>query len=444
MAIFIKRMLATISIPVLVCYNFFLLYLYLTDKHEVDAQLPNATFFNRSELQEDVLLFISESEGNGCPENTVDRENTVERENSTIDPILGLYDSSRTYKIHPFAVVGEEWKSLNSSWHVCLSTQVTVNLLFWVKNQAEMWKGPLSVSVFTPDTDYAIALTMIEYLQSCFPEVRERVCFHMGYPAHLPPRYVSTDEANVTYDCEDPESVNKMLVQQLRSLSLSNYLKNTPYPQNLMRNLARQSCPNEYTFTPDVDMIPVQGMSEQLNEFTTRNATKTCKKCAFVIPTYEIHNNVTTNPVDKDELKVLLESKLAQRFHIKVYAPNQASSNLDVWEKGNMSTKLEIMYNVTWHKMWEPIYVAKSDVPLFDERFIGYGFVRNSQVLEMNKAGYSWQVLNIAFLCHRGFQTPKIRTDIQKKQILQNSQRFKKFDAELKLRYKTQAPKKET
>jgi hypothetical protein len=30
--------------------------------------------------------------------------------------------------------------------------------------------------------------------------------------------------------------------------------------------------------------------------------------------------------------------------------------------------------------MYEPIYVAKADAPYFDERFIGYGMTRNTQV----------------------------------------------------------------
>ena len=30
--------------------------------------------------------------------------------------------------------------------------------------------------------------------------------------------------------------------------------------------------------------------------------------------------------------------------------------------------------------MYEPIYVARSDSPPFDERFVGYGMTRNTQV----------------------------------------------------------------
>ncbi len=30
--------------------------------------------------------------------------------------------------------------------------------------------------------------------------------------------------------------------------------------------------------------------------------------------------------------------------------------------------------------MYEPIYVARADSPQFDERFVGYGMTRNTQV----------------------------------------------------------------
>ena len=33
---------------------------------------------------------------------------------------------------------------------------------------------------------------------------------------------------------------------------------------------------------------------------------------------------------------------------------------------------------------YEPLYVARADTPQFDERFIGFGMTRNTQVLKGN------------------------------------------------------------
>ena len=34
--------------------------------------------------------------------------------------------------------------------------------------------------------------------------------------------------------------------------------------------------------------------------------------------------------------------------------------------------------------MYEPIYISSADAPAFDERFIGYGMTRNTQVCKMS------------------------------------------------------------
>ena len=39
------------------------------------------------------------------------------------------------------------------------------------------------------------------------------------------------------------------------------------YPQNLMRNIAKSGCQTNYTFIPDVDMIPNQRLDLSLENF---------------------------------------------------------------------------------------------------------------------------------------------------------------------------------
>lgn len=38
------------------------------------------------------------------------------------------------------------------------------------------------MALFVPDVEFTIALVFIEYLRNCFPNVRNRVSFHMIYP----------------------------------------------------------------------------------------------------------------------------------------------------------------------------------------------------------------------------------------------------------------------
>ena len=52
-----------------------------------------------------------------------------------------------------------------------------------------------------------------------------------------------------------------------------------------------------------------------------------------------------------------------------------------MWEKIPEGDSLSIAYMVDQYRfMYEPIDVARSDSPPFDERFVGYGMTRNTQV----------------------------------------------------------------
>lgn len=53
------------------------------------------------------------------------------------------------------------------------------------------------------------------------------------------------------------------------------------------------------------------------------------------------------------------------------------------WEAtgGNETSETHISHNVTnFELLYEPFYVAPDTVPAHDERFLGYGFTRNTQV----------------------------------------------------------------
>ncbi|XP_018026046.1 beta-1,4-glucuronyltransferase 1 [Hyalella azteca] len=354
-----------------------------------------------------------------------------------IDLSTGLWDKSRVFKVHPFIIKSSKWDELRR-WEVCMSSQCSADLLFWVVEQVKTWQGPVSIAVFAPDVDFIVAKLMIQYMRTCFPEVRERVSFHLVYPGIMPP--VLNTSKLLEYDCQRHEDVNNELKNLFRTPELKKILGVSRYPQNLMRNTARHACQNTFSFTPDIDMLSIPSMSEQLNEFLARPNIANCHKCAFIIPTYEISIRAPANPTSKEELVKLRSKGLAQQFHIRVFKNNQANSNLSYWETvPSTDGSLNIAYNITtWKRHWEPIYVTNAKVPAFEERFIGYGFTRNSQVYEMRLAGYSWLMLDGAFLTHRGFQTKRTHTKTRRKQIAENSGRFNIFVRELYQRYHIQ------
>ena len=95
------------------------------------------------------------------------------------------------------------------------------------------------------------------------------------------------------------------------------------YPQNHLRNIARDNSLTHYTMSLDVDVIIAPGMTRQLAKFLNGN---TCSDCAFVIPTFEVDERAEM-PRNKGDLRSLVEKKLAQPFHCKIFIHNQFATN---------------------------------------------------------------------------------------------------------------------
>ena len=49
------------------------------------------------------------------------------------------------------------------------------------------WAGPISLTLFVPDVEFAVARVFIQFLRKCYPAVRERVGAHIpGYWVRFP------------------------------------------------------------------------------------------------------------------------------------------------------------------------------------------------------------------------------------------------------------------
>ncbi|XP_076063781.1 beta-1,4-glucuronyltransferase 1-like isoform X2 [Oratosquilla oratoria] len=352
----------------------------------------------------------------------------------------GLRDNTGNFSSHTFVARASMWT--NPDVRVSLATQASADRLFWVARQIETWDGPVSVAVFVPGKNYAVAVRMIKYLRRCFHGVRERVAFHMTYPRAQPPVDVAWDDLNLEdLDCDDPIGVNAML-KDLQGGHRQD--EGQMYPQNLLRNMARRTCPTPFTLTIDVDMLPAPDMAHRLDTFLATRAVQVCHRCTYVIPVYEIHDTVTEMPGTKDDLLRMRARDLAQPFHIQVYALNQGNSNLQRWEEDEdprNSTNYRIAYRVsTYEEYWEPILVVPTAAPLYDERFIGYGFTRSSHIYMLHKYAYRFLVLDKAFLSHEGFQTSVHYPKYRRKEIESNKLRYAAFKRELHARLNLPAP----
>ena len=88
------------------------------------------------------------------------------------------YTQRGSFWIMNHYVQGERKIRCNES--ITYTTHGDVTFLDNIVPLSERWDGPLSVAVYTPGTDYDIALNSIAYLRQCTgPSIQDRVSFHL-------------------------------------------------------------------------------------------------------------------------------------------------------------------------------------------------------------------------------------------------------------------------
>ncbi|KAK4881241.1 hypothetical protein RN001_004560 [Aquatica leii] len=348
---------------------------------------------------------------------------------------LGRWDNKMLYKLYDRIIIGDKYVELSSTFFVCLATQSSFERLYSLVQVSKNWLGPISTAVFAAGEDELnLVLLYMLYLRKCFPNIRDRVTFHLTLPKSRLPKNIELDMQILKHeDCTSPENTLQRLLLR-RSATTDKWKIKNPYPQNHLRNLARKNCQSSYVFLTDVDIIPSEDLAESLNYFLSKVTCKTM--CAYVIPTYEIDSRVRFPP-NKTELVRLAHKGLARPFHQKVFIYNQFATNFSRWQTVTPEDKeVHVSHPVTnFEFLYEPFYVAPDTAPPHDERFIGYGYTRNTQVYEMFVAGYEFLVLSPVFTCHWGLQIKRGRPAWREYQNNLNRKYFETFKKEVFARY---------
>ncbi|XP_023944209.1 beta-1,4-glucuronyltransferase 1 isoform X1 [Bicyclus anynana] len=347
-----------------------------------------------------------------------------------LDLRLGRWDGSRSYRMFDYATVGDMYAEISANHRVCLATQSSIERLHELLRIAAHWSGPISVAVFVAGDELRLLRAFVTWLSRCRPEVYARMALHVATPVERPGLHGSMPIW--ARNCK----VSPLPLRDRRADTVA-WRARHPYPQNHLRNLARRNCHTPYVFLVDVDIVPSAGMADALDNFLAK--TPKCPLCAYVVPTYELDKRVATFPANKSELLRLSRNKLAIPFHMKVFIYNQYASNFTRWESsgGNETLETHISHNVTnFELLYEPFYVAPDTVPAHDERFLGYGFTRNSQVYEMFLMGFQFKVLSPIFTIHWGLQARRTRPLWREKQNEKNRKHFETFKRELYARYR--------
>ncbi|XP_067138083.1 beta-1,4-glucuronyltransferase 1-like [Centruroides vittatus] len=353
-----------------------------------------------------------------------------------------VLDSSGEFRIVNFVIRADLLSTKNQVHQdVSLVSQSSINHLHYIHPLSLRWHGPISIAVFSLAKDIPIAVEAILHLRRCFPAIRHNTSFHLVYPLNSPSDIMSPSSSSSSSSSSQLLILDscESLLEKLKSYGAGeNYAFGIPYPNNLLRNVARRNAMTEFVFVIDIDMVPSNHLHKNFLYFANENhlflESHKDDKTVYVVPAFEVKED-SEIPQDKTNLLQLLELMEARPFYFELCWKCQKHTDYEAWQREPPSDKLAVLFEVLWRDPWEPFYVGRNSAPFYDERFRQYGFNRISQVCELHVAGYKFSVLNNAFLVHQGLKTSTSfhknkESDQEKNRIL-----FRQFKTELKEKY---------
>ncbi|XP_043221387.1 beta-1,4-glucuronyltransferase 1-like isoform X2 [Amphibalanus amphitrite] len=305
---------------------------------------------------------------------------------------------------------------------VSLALHASVESLNHLPTTIRDWEGPVSVSMFVSASmadQAALRLLALHLCSGC------TLSLHLVLPVGV----------RISRPVVPHQSA---LCRTLESSPSVSYQLSEPYPNNLLRNVARNATHTEFVLSLDADITPNVGFRQQFLAMANRNNLwgDSADLTAFVLPLYEVGEGVTP-PRDKTTLLELRRRwpQLLRPFYITLCAKCQAPTDFERWETMGVSGRLEVAYDVPWKDPWEPVYVIRRGAPLYDPRFKQFGFNRISHACELHVAGYRFRVLGDAFVLHHGLKGEEPPRAAQSSEQHSNRLLFRQFKQELKVKY---------
>ena len=366
------------------------------------------------------------------------------------------FDYSGEYRIIRF------YKHLGvpSNWtfhDVTIATQCSINHMHHIVHLTNRWTGHLSVAVFAPGIDASYADDAIETIRRCYPKVVNQVDFHIVYPATSPGDFSYIGGKWSTMDCSE-------VLSAIENYGYQNYaVGDIPFPHNVLRNAARTGVTTEFVFLIDIDLTPSVNLRENFMKFAHRekligkspakgsnqagpsaemsialeHEDTDVELVVWVVPVFEAKKDAQI-PTDKEDLLNGVKNNIVRPFHNETCWWCHAPEDFNQWRSLAPSVHLSVGFEAIWDKSWEPFYISRREVPLFDERFKQYGFDRIQQICELYVAGYKFEILDNAFLAHDGWKIPKKFYKNKEADTVQNWVLFNyHFKDELQRKYQT-------
>ncbi len=167
------------------------------------------------------------------------------------------------------------------------------------------------------------------------------------------------------------------------------------YPINYIRNIALEAVTTPYVIVNDFDFLINYDSYPKIKKAISVHTLNNGRKTGLVIPAFETtKGGIVSFPKSKQELLSLVDSKEVFQFHLNKSARLHLPTNYSKWRN-----TIE-PYTVHYCMAYEPYIVINRKYVQYDTRFVGFGWNKVSQVMELHAQSFEFVVLPDLFLLH--------------------------------------------
>ncbi|CAF3596094.1 unnamed protein product [Adineta steineri] len=314
------------------------------------------------------------------------------------------FDESGNYLIVQNFVQYQTNLTKNSDF-IALNLHTEIDQLHLLLQHAKVWDGPISLSLYVKGSRGSDDIDYASIWLRCNRRSFKVLNVHLVISAKAYKSSISnqhnTHSVKYAVSC-----------QQLTYVNHTDDKDSTPYPSNLLRNIARigDTLPSiEYILSLDIDIYPSPDLFHHLISFYTKKTSdkENFKRTLYVIPAFEIHTDTIKRsiplPQNKRELILLWNDNQIQPFQSDICTTCQFLTNYQAWKQETRNDEILPIFRPHYSQPWKPYYVGPKDVPIYDPRFKAHGHARISQCCESFIAGYDYAVLNNVYVYRLGF-----------------------------------------
>ncbi|KAK5649749.1 hypothetical protein RI129_000778 [Pyrocoelia pectoralis] len=268
----------------------------------------------------------------------------------------------------------------------------------------ERWRGPISIALHAPGSDFAVTIDSIGYLRDCTSSlIREFVTFHVYFSTkHVPKQVPQHDKVlQETYNCSlSPPYFNVSNDQMYKSH------KKLLYPVNVGRNVAREMAQTHFVLASDIELYPSPNVIQQFLKMISENKGPLLKKNPKVFPLHLFEVGVNQQiPDNKTMLKEMLDNGTAVPFHKKLCPGCHNVPKSKEWRAAKENKGLHVFHvgkRNGYYIHWEPIFIGTHSDPLYDERLSWEGKSdKMTQGYALCVLDYDFLILDNVFLVHK-------------------------------------------